>query len=605
MAYDLTLQGTAGNDNLFYYGANEVSVLVEALNGNDNVQLDTDLVDSSINLDGADDKLLITSTASASPTFRQSTIRGGDGADTIEVRTRSGADLQIWGDYGNDYIRLSSVKPGDNNASFVRTTVLGDNPVGANDGIDKVYIDDSVARFNYSLVNLNGNDNGIIAPVVNAVVDALANGKPLGLLDLGLEGMLVEAGEIYQSTFRGGSGSDWILFDSRFKGKAGATPLDTSVVNGNDGTDAIALLRDVDNSTIRGGKGDDYLAAASGTNRFALYNGNDGADTLLLGDILSQNSSYYGGLGNDVITVGSAVSTNSLFSGDKGDDDINFFSASSNSSTLLGGDGSDTIDDYSTAITSVGNVLDGGAGDDVLSQAANIIFSGVTDFGSTIIGGTGGDVMTGDSNTQPLGPKEYDGFEIAGASKDLFRFSFGDSVINKQGVGHDQITDFDSNASWYLDGTAANNPSNPFDYTVEGAVVGLDPLQRDVIDLTNGDIKIGASQTLPNGGGFVTVNNKGLVLSGVDNITEFVAAGSQQTTAGAAIVWTQSPAPFTTPAPFNTDEFRTSWLFISDGDGALSNGDLLVELTNVAFDTKAATGGMVINGGNITDFVAV
>lgn len=612
-AYDVTVTGSNGNDNLFYVSPGEISILVEALQGNDNVQLNSDLSNSSIGLDGQNDNLLITSTGSSNPTFRQSTVRAGDGNDTIEVRTRTGADLQIWGDFGSDNIHLTHVGiPGQtNNASFVRTTILADNPTGVgSDGIDTVYIDNHVAKFNYGLVDLGGNDNNLVAPVVNAVIDAIAKKAPLGLLNLGLEGLLVQAGEVYNSTFRGGAGSDWLVFDSLFNpfsGVAGTTALDTSKVNGNDGNDAIAILRNVDNSTICGGQGDDYITALSATTRFSVFNGNKGSDLITLVDLLSQNSSFYGGQGNDVINIANAVVTNTLVSGDLNNDDINFFALNSTNTTLSGGDGDDTIDDFSSAITTLGNVLDGGAGDDVLYQAANILFSGVTDFGSTIIGGTGADVMTGDSETQLLGQKQVNPFgdEINGASKDLFRFSFGDSVINNQGVGSDQITDFDSNASYYL--FNGGDATNPFDFTIQaaaGIVDPLTPLQRDAIDLTNGDIKIGVGVNLGDGAGTPVINNKGLVLSGVDNITEFVKEGSLQATAGAAIVWTQYPDPFTSPAPFSVDEFRTSWLFISDGDGTLTNGDLLVQLTNVAFDTKASTGGLILNGGNITDMVA-
>ena len=618
MAYDIEITGTPGVDNLFYFSKGEVSLLLESLKGDDIVRLNTDLSNSSINLDGGDDDLLITSTTSVNPTFRQSVVRSGGGNDTIVISTRNGADLQIWGDLGADNIQLTHVGVGPgfsqvDNASFVRTTILGDDLDGVGGGVDTVYIDNHVARFNQSFVNLNGNGNGIIAPVEDAVIDAIAKNDTLGLLDLGLEGMLVQAGEVFESTFRGGTGSDWIVFDSlfnAFEGAAGTTPLDSSFINGNEDADAIAILRDLDNTTVRGGEGNDYLTVVNGTARNSLFNGNQGADLINIVGILADQSTFYGGIGDDVITVASAVTNNSLISGDDGDDAINFLALNSTDTTMRGGEGDDTIDDFSTAITSLGNLLDGGAGDDVLTQAANIILSGVTDFASTFIGGTGADVMTGENSGQPLGPKEGNDIgdaatAIIGASKDLFRFSYGDSEINRQGVGHDQITDLDSNASWYLDFNA--DFTNPANYNVSVAALPLPdrltPLERDVIDLTNGNIKFGISTVLPDGGGAVAVNSKGLVLSGVDNITEFVLAGSQQTTAGAALVWTESAAPFITPAPFEVAEFRTSWLFISDGDGVLTNQDLLVELTNVAFDRTSATGGMVINGGNITDMV--
>lgn len=605
MAFDQTLLGTIGNDNLLYSGLGNTSFFFRSLQGDDQVIFDTDVKLSSLNLDGGNDNLLITSTSTVNPTLLSSTIQGGGGADVIRIRTRTGADNFIFGDLGNDTIQLSAVT--GNNASYVRTQVWGDNGTDEG-GIDTVYIDNSVAAFNQSIVDLGNNDNGLfIGPVSNAVIDALAKGTPLNLLTLGLEGLLVQSGQFDQSTVRGGAGSDWIVFDSLFNpfaGAAGTSDLSRSSINGNAGDDAIAILRNTDRTSIQGGQGDDFINAFSGTMRSSVFNGNLGADTVLVGTVLSQATTYYGGQGDDTLNIFSGVADNSVFSGDRGNDKINFFAANTTGSTLRGGDGDDQIDDFSSAITSLGTVIDGGTGDDELSQAANIVLPSVTDFGSTMIGGQGADVMTGDLNTQPLGRKEYDGaVDIDGASRDLFRFSFGDSVINAQGVGHDEITDFDSNSSFYID--AAGNPTVPSDYNFrpdDGVINALDDLQRDQIELTNTNIKVGISKTIDIGGGVtvnVNVNNRGL--SNANNITDFIQAGVLQDE-GAAILFNQFPDPFTPGAPFDVEQFRASWLFISDGSGDLSDGDLLIELRNVAFDPDSVNAGMILDSGRIVDF---
>lgn len=613
MAFDFTVLGTNGNDSLFYFSSEEKSILLQARNGDDIAIIDSDLSDSDIFLDGGSDTLTITSTTTLNPTIRDTTIQAGAGNDSIRIFTggsvNNGSGLIISGQDGNDTIQVSSLA-GLFNARFVGTTIFGDNGSG-NDGVDTVYIDNTVAAFNNSLVNLNDNGSAILAPVTDAVIDAIAAADPLNLLTLGLEGMLVQAGEVSQSTFRGGQGSDWIVFDSLFNPFGGVVPttaLDTSLVSGNQGTDAVAILRNTDNSTINGGNDADYLTAIGATLRFTRFNGNKGADLISVFDVLAQNSTFFGGQGNDVLNIFSAVTTNSVVSGDLGNDEINFLAANSTNTTLSGGEGDDNIDDFSTLLTTLGNVLDGGAGDDVLRQAANIALSGILDFGSTMIGGTGADIMTGDSSAQFISPKEANaaGTDIDGAASDLFRFSFGDSVINSQGVGHDQITDFDSDTSFYLDN--GTDSTNPFNYNVQANTVGnLTALERDEIDLTNGNITFGTSKVLGNGDTAI-VNTPGapgtgggLVTGGVDNITEFIEAGSLQTVAGQALIWTQDAVPFTTPAPFNVNTFRTSWLFISDGDGVLSDGDLLVELTNVV--PTANTGGLVLNGGDITNIV--
>lgn len=355
MAFDQTILGTIGNDNILQQNLGNVAFFFRSLQGDDQVIFDSDVKLSSLNLDGGNDNLLITSTSTANPTLLSSTVEGGGGADVIRIRTRTGNDNFIFGNLGNDTIQLSAVNTaitGFNNASYVRTQVFGDNLDG-NDGggVDTVYIDNSVQRFNKGLVNLGPNENGLfLGPVSNAVIDNLAKGTPLNLLTLGLEGLLVQAGEVFDSTFLGGAGSDWLVFDSLFNpfaGASGTTALDTSVVNGNQGDDAIAILRDTRDSAILGGQGDDFINAFSGTQRFTVFNGNRGADTLLVGNILAQNATYFGGQGDDTLNIFSAVSNNSVFSGDLGDDKINFFAANTTASTLRGGAGDDQIDDFS------------------------------------------------------------------------------------------------------------------------------------------------------------------------------------------------------------------------------------------------------------------
>jgi hypothetical protein len=95
------------------------------------------------------------------------------------------------------------------------------------------------------------------------------------------------------------------------------------------------------------------------------------------------------------------------------------------------------------------------------------------------------------------------------------------------------------------------------------------------------------------------VNSKGLVNSGVDNVSEFVEAGNQQA-AGAALIWTQYDKPFERGVLDIPTGIR-SWLFLSDGiafDPTGDNGDILVALDNVG--GIKATGGLQITGGDIT-----
>jgi len=633
MATSKTVIGTNGNDIEFTSSAGELQLTANFLQGDDVYSIDADLSNSTIGMDGGADNLQIDSTKSSNPTIRDTTIRAGEGNDFVQVFTEDGMDSQIWGDLGDDFIQLSSsdttylpnANPSvDERAIYDGFVILGDNGPegdGTQDGIDKVYIDSGVRSFNNGLVDLEGNDNSIAGPLLDDLIDAISNGDPVNLEDLGLEGMLVQAAEVFQSTFRGGDGSDVILFDSIFNPAEDTTALDSSLINGNQDADIIAIARNITSSTVQGGQGADFLLAVSGAERFTRFNGNRGADTVTVLQLISQNSSYYGGQGNDVLNSFAVESDNALYSGDLGADDINFFAGQSSNTTLSGGAGEDEIDDYSGALTFIGNVLDGGAGDDRLRQATTLIAPGVLGFGATFIGGTGADVMTGDANTQPLDPK---GVEITGPgggpyvtaldglSRDLFSFSYGDSAINSEGVGHDTITDFDSNASFYIVTQSTNpavlegDPTDVFDYVYQAIDVdttGLGELQADVINLQTAagvdvNIKFGISGTLGGGGGAYVVNSKGLVEpgAGVDNISEFVEAGNQQA-AGAALLWTQYDNAFL-DTPLDIPTGIRSWLFMSDGIVGNTDGDILVALDNVG--QIAATGGLEIKNGNIT-----
>jgi hypothetical protein len=649
MAAIKTVVGTNGPDVEVTEFSGELELTANFLQGDDVYRVDADLSSSLIGLDGGNDDLVINSTDSKQPTIRDTTVRGGDGDDFLQIFTQSGKNSQVWGDRGSDYIQLSSsstdydplASPSvDKRASYDGFTIYGDNgPVdpGA-EGIDVVYIDSGVKSFRNGFVDLEGNNNSISGALVDSLIDAIGNGDSIDLEDLGLEGMLVQAAEVFQSTFRGGGGSDVILFDSLLNPAADTTALDSSVINGNGEDDIVAIARNIDKSTVSGGAGDDIVQIVSGTARFTRFNGNNGSDTVTVLDLLSQNSTFFGGKGDDVLTSFAVESTNSLYSGDLDDDKINFFAVQSTNTTLAGGAGDDEIDDYSGALRFIGNVLDGGDGDDTLRQAANILIPTILDFGATFIGGKGADVMTGDSNTQPLGPKGielgaagvtggiFDNATLVGVSSDLFSFAYGDSVINAEGVGADTITDFDSNASFYIitDGTGGTietngDPANVFDYFFQSPTAtppvktgshqandlgGLTLLQRDEINLTTAagvdvNIKNGISGVLTDGAGAYSVNSKGLVNSGVDNVSEFVEAGNQQA-AGAALIWTQYDKPFERGVLDIPTGIR-SWLFLSDGiafDPTGDNGDILVALDNVG--GIKATGGLQITGGDIT-----
>ncbi|MCX5966286.1 MAG: hypothetical protein NTV57_01320 [Cyanobacteria bacterium] len=541
---NITVQGTASETYVADF---------KALAGDDYIEIDGNLIDSIVQGNEGADAINLESSE-----IQASTVYGGAGNDLIEIRTQNGSDNQFWGDGGSDEIILGSKTFG---AEYSGIIIKADGLDPTKDGTDVVYIGEDVKSFNQSAVHLGGNGNSLAGPVIKEVAQYLLNlsdpSNPIDdfdvsrLVEFGAEALIVEAAEVYQSELSGGAGADILaLIDPNIALLIDKNPpvesaaFNASTLNGNQGTDVIVWARDLDSSKIVGGQDDDILLGLSGVVKDTEINGNRGSDTMILLGLELDDSSIFGGKAEDSILVAGVESNNTLISGDLGNDVINFLAIQSLNTTLEGGDGDDTINDYSGAARTNSTYISGGAGDDTITQASGVVFSEFADIFTTIDGGTGADIMTGDSTTQTStadvlgvitdfinptmmggllpdlignivnnGPKGYfygedsisepftaGDFELSGLSNDQFVFTFGDSVINAEGVGADTITDFDSDASFYryvglalgvepLPGSLLDepsDPSDPFDYNRNGESFGsLNRLQRDEIKLTD------------------------------------------------------------------------------------------------------------------------
>ncbi|BCO31359.1 hypothetical protein TspCOW1_14620 [Thiohalobacter sp. COW1] len=159
---------------------------------------------------------------------------------------------------------------------------------------------------------------------------------------------------------------------------------------------------------IRAGAGDDVIDGMDGNN---IILADDGNDTITTG---AHDDLVYGGAGNDVIV--DTTGSDTVYGG-AGNDWITLNGTSSTrnrTNTVYGEEGDDTI--VMTAF-SRRNLLDGGAGNDLIRVARSDPFkSAYYDLSSTFIGGTGNDRMEG------------------GAA--------GDTYIFNRGNGQDVISDF-------------------------------------------------------------------------------------------------------------------------------------------------------------------
>jgi hypothetical protein len=169
--------------------------------------------------------------------------------------------------------------------------------------------------------------------------------------------------DLVNTTIKGGEGADFLTADSLFTGAS---------IRGGKGDDFIAVF-DVDNATVKGGKGNDFITLSGfDVQNFGTVGGGKG-DDIILGDDIFTGSSVTGGEGNDTITF----SFNSTFSagvfGGAGDDSIVLTNLSSGGN-VYGDDGNDFISATGTIFA--------GAGDDEMDVLSRF---------SSYWGGTGAD----------------------------------------------------------------------------------------------------------------------------------------------------------------------------------------------------------------------
>lgn len=221
------------------------------------------------------------------------------------------------------------------------------------------------------------------------------------------------------------------------------------VVNAGDGNDTVDVFETiVDPATINGGTGDDQLYGGKGNDSITtgtdgigdLADGRAGNDTITGG---AGDDFLFGGLGNDVLNAGDGA--NSVEGGD-GNDSI---TGGDGSDALYGGKGLDTINGGGDAdlifggggagggVDKVGDLIDGGAGDDsVFGNLGN----------DSISGGSGNDRIEGDLGNDSIvaGPEADAGvsdedFAFGGLGNDTISGGFGLDALYGE-AGNDVLT---------------------------------------------------------------------------------------------------------------------------------------------------------------------
>jgi Ca2+-binding RTX toxin-like protein len=380
-----------------------------------------------------------------------------------------------------------------------------------------------------------------------------------------------------QTTVYGGAGDDSLLFEDEL-----------NVGVGDAGNDTIIGL---DNGDILvGGAGDDYIKAAPDGEDPSLLFGNEGDDTLLLGN--TSSDSAFGGQGADYLFAGSnATADNQFLGGDKGADEIVYLGAGDG--VVLNGDlnaagqsaGTDSGDDVFT-------LGSGGATNLIITgNAGNDSISGTLGADAQVYMGQGDDYfnITTSGSSVISGDLGNDSGSIALGGNDTV---FGDGAAQGSGatLGDDELV---------LTGSGGNVI---FGDTAEGTDGG-----NDLIDVTG----LGSGNLVYGGGGddeIVSAGDNTLVGGAGNDIYSFGAGdvipydslGINTYVAGTGVsladVVTVNPGDsFTGGATFLiADSNNASQVKFLESGGVITGDEIdIINITNV--DAKSS-----LNGGDDT-----
>ncbi|TWU57910.1 dockerin type I domain-containing protein [Rubripirellula reticaptiva] len=415
---DDELYGEADDDSIYGYSLLDFTLT--------DGQTDKDFIDGGAGNDklfgGADDDLMLGGNG-----FDD--IHGGAGDDDLD----GGEDAdEIFGELGDDTIdggNGNDTIQGNEGDDLVRGGD-GDDTIEGNDGDDTIYgdADDDVIRGGLGNDFADGG-TGRDSISGNEGNDALFGNSGFDRIE-GNDGDDEVSGNRGDDLIYGDNGKDYV------EGGDGNDTIrggnDNDDLNGGPGDDLI--LGHYGDDTIRGDEGNDVLKGYFGRDTIEGGPGNDRIDGQQDSDTLR------GGDGDDIIEGGPA---DDRLEGDDGNDQLH------------GDDGRDELfggndDDYLWAGQGVGNLLDGGPGDDTIIGSdegrddpdpsdtryfGDVIFGGL---GNDNISGLGGsDVIDGGEGNDTINGGNHADI-ITGGPEDLKDIDDDDQVLG--GLGDDTIT---------------------------------------------------------------------------------------------------------------------------------------------------------------------
>lgn len=415
---DDTLRGFVGDDQLV--GGDGFDSLFELAFFNVVIDINVVLTDSTMTGFFDNDSL------SGLEAFN---LQTGSGADSLDASS-STLDIAAFTDSGDDTILTAG------GADFV-------DPGPGNDSVVSGAGDDTLAAVNFGAGGFDTIDAGSGDDVVFAIIGNIELGDGDDFLDANNL-----SGEANPSSMLGGAGDDTIIGSSGPDFINGGDGLDS--VDGANGNDTLDASRGLD--FLRGGQGNDLIDAA-GFDGTRIIDGGRGADTLIgseLSDVIFTEAEFdlddavfNAGLipgrfqadpGDSVVAnggndrVGGSFVNDDFFDLGAGDDFLvgsgEATGASGNdflrgSGIRRGGSGNDFLSTFNlfdetqvfgeagddTIAGGTGELLDGGAGDDLVGADGSIV-----DMPTTILGGTGNDTLT--SGPEPVHFIIEDGIDL-------------------------------------------------------------------------------------------------------------------------------------------------------------------------------------------------
>lgn len=394
------VEGVAGNDTISLNATNDWA---KAGAGDDSVRLIQTAGSLTNVVKGQDGNDTITLHSSLAVAAFASTLKGGKGADLIQVA--SGATVSIInegnfkGGSDNDTILLnlsggsvvsSIAKGGDGNDSIVvqsggavytNTVITGGkgqdtlvfnasdttNTTRLSGGAGKDSITIGSAATLGSAVGGDGKDSIVVNS--GALVGSVIGGGQQDTINLGTTWL---GGVIY-----GDGGSSTSDGADKIGSTAVAAVVTAGTINGGGGNDTIELGA-ASAINIDGGIGDDSITVINGVTG-GIINGGAGSDTIevdFADGIGGSATVINGGDDADLISIGITTATETLnanqtINGGAGADTI-LFAQLGSATSVAGGDGNDSISitsssDIALSGNLTGTIINGGAGSDTIS----------------------------------------------------------------------------------------------------------------------------------------------------------------------------------------------------------------------------------------------